>query len=189
MIKILYLVLACVVCVIVVSAVSIGTTVVLEDSAAVAKVMRGYLPVWPRHEIEGKIEGTTGVDGQFTIAQLIINDRTVVPQVKQNGWHLDSVQIIFDGTGVVGLGSKASVRAFFQGTYTDVNGVVSAVPVGTTVVLEDSAAVAKVLKASVSVYSVREVLRDAVWRQAAPKLGVDDSTLTANWGVIVTVPK
>ena len=53
----------------------------------------------------------------IAIAQVAIPEKVVFAQVKQNGWHLDSVQILFDGTGVVGLGTRPNVKAFFQATY------------------------------------------------------------------------
>ena len=124
------------------------------------------------------------------VAQVRIPEKTVSLATKQNGWHLDSVQILFDGSGVINLNTRPIVRAFFQGTHTDVSGKVYCVPgTGMSVTLEDSAAVAKVLQATVSLYSVREILRDGIWRQVAPRVGVTDSALTATWGIIVTVPK
>lgn len=122
------------------------------------------------------------------LSQVSVPDKVIQQKLTQTGWHLDYVQILFDGTSVVGLGTPQKVVAYFQG-YQKVSGVKTAIPgLGLTVTISDSTAVKRILKAKVSSYTIREMVRDAVFRQAKLQVGVSDSSITAEWGNIVTVP-
>jgi len=121
-------------------------------------------------------------------AQVAIPDKVVQPKLTQTGWHLDSVQLLFDGTNVVGLGTPQRVVAFFQG-YQKVAGVKTALPgVGKTVTISDTTTVKRIMKARVGAYTIREVIREAVFRQAKTQIGVTDSSITSDIGSFIVIP-
>ena len=121
-------------------------------------------------------------------AQVAIPNKVVQPKLTQTGWHLDSVTLYFDGSNIVGLGTPQKVVAFFQG-YQKIAGVKTAIPnLGLKVSITDSIAVKRIMKARVGVNTIREVIREAVFRQAKVATGVTDSSISVDLGQFITIP-
>ena len=99
-------------------------------------------------------------------AQIAIPEKAPASD-PQNGWWLDSVSILFDGTDVSGLGTRPRVTAFFQATHTDSAGSIFAVPgVGVTLEVSDSVSVWRIGSLEVrDGTTILDVLTNMAWSE------------------------
>lgn len=108
--------------------------------------------------------------------------------IQQNGWRLDFIGYHPDNTDVQQLGTHPSLVVFFQGTYTQGDSTFAVPNVGRTLTITDAATLGAMATARAKSDSteVLDGVIDAVWRKAAPVLGVPDNCIT--WGQKVVFP-